>query len=620
MSKPTSQQSKNVTWLDARRRTEQRDAPEMFGEKLHPGTFRTLVLTTTDMDRPLTIRVHTDVALPAEHIMYVLWAAAGMAPDPSALLSRYHHGERLHYFGVAEAWQNSANRDTVIGLNAAQFGQLMIPDTELYAEIDPARGWRARISFEPAGALGDAPVGDPGSTVQLTQDPFGIPSAMTAHQTDVLLKASDGEPLTPLEQQVLVQLGEPIDLPISEVSQAIALATLHAVRVGVAPEYVNLIPLVMVEIPYAIVARELFRFLQEAASGIKVTKTGKIPAAELRRILQDAYMSLILLNGSEQLDPATAQLNDLPQVAAAWEALHAIGLLEIDGQRAYLAPELRWLDHVTHEEFDSYFEAVFLRYVLDHGLLAVDRVPEVVPHPTLEYETAQEYADSLISSALAAPDQLFDELLDEELVEFFDPDEQRDHLEFTIELLYVTEPVTRRMSVPSDANLHASIETILVMFGWGLTHLWQLDLVDANGMRQPVAVSFRDDQVDVPLAADLDVATVLYVNGPPAILTYDFGDGWEMLITPVGMRQSVAAGELLAAEGSCPPEDAGGPGGYEMKLLAMRDPAEFQRQFPDFESEEIREIANWARMNGTGMMVPEPDFYELDEHSLPYEL
>src|SRR5699024_1762134 len=126
-----------------------------------------------------------------------------------------------------------------------------------------------------------------------------------------------------------------------------------------------------------------------------------------------------------------------------------------------------------------------------------------------------------------------------------------------------------------------------------------------------VAVSFRDDHVDVPLAADLDVATVLYVNGPPAILTYDFGDGWEMLITPVGMRQSVAAGELLAAEGSCPPEDAGGPGGYEMKLLAMRDPAEFQRQFPDFESEEIREIANWARMNGSGRIVPEPDFYEL---------
>lgn len=56
-----------------------------------------------------------------------------------------------------------------------------------------------------------------------------------------------------------------------------------------------------------------------------------------------------------------------------------------------------------------------------------------------------------------------------------------------------------------------------------------------------------------------------------------------------------------------------------MKILALTDPAEFQRQYPDFESEEIRDIANWARNNGLGQQVPKLDFYELDEHAFPYE-
>lgn len=170
-------------------------------------------------------------------------------------MSRYEQDEGHRYFGIEGSWENSANHDVVIGLNTVQFGQLFVQETELYAEIDPARGWRARLSLGSADALGDAPVGETGSTVQLVQDPFGIPPTMTAMQTDVLLKASDGESLTPLEQQLLVQLDEPIELPNAEVSQAIALVTLHAVRLGVSPGYVNLMPFVMVEVPYAMAAR-----------------------------------------------------------------------------------------------------------------------------------------------------------------------------------------------------------------------------------------------------------------------------------------------------------------------------------------------------------------------------
>lgn len=591
----------------------------MFAELVPPGTFRTIALTTTDMDRSLTTRMRTDVSQPADQVMYVLWAAAGLEPDPSALFSRYEQGEGHRYFGITGSWENSANREAVVGINTVQFGQLFLENTELYAEIDPARGWRARVSLEPADELAAAALGETGSTVQVVQDPFGIPSTMTAAQTDVLLKASDGEWLSPLEQQILVQLDEPVGLPNTEISQAIALATLHAVRLGVAPEHVQLIPMLMVEMPYAMAARELLRFLQETDDQVRVTKTGKLPVAELRRILQDPYMYLVLVGEAEWLNPATVQLKDVPHVAEAWGVLQQLELIVIEHQRAHVQSNLSWLKTVTNEEFDSYFEAVFLRYVVEHDLVDGDDLADAGLHPTLEYETAQEYADSLISSALAAPEDILEQLLDEQLFEVSDPDEQREHIVFTIELLYVSEPVTRRMSVPLDANFHASIETILIMFGWGLTHLWQVDVVGTDGDVQPAAAAYRDEYLDVPLAADLDVAALLHMDGPQLLLTYDFGDGWEMLITPVETRTAGSAAELLAAVGSCPPEDAGGPGGYEMKLLAVADPAEFQRQYPDFESEEIRDLGNWMRNFGAGQHVPEPDFYELDEHALPYE-
>lgn len=533
----TSQQADGVVTPLIRHRATGHDyETNMFAEPVSPGTFRTIVMTTTDMDRPLTIRVQTDVALPADQVLYVLWAAAGLEPDRSALLGRYEQDEGHRYFGIEGSWENSANHDVVIGLNTVQFGQLFVQETELYAEIDPARGWRARLSLGSADALGDAPVGETGSTVQLVQDPFGIPPTMTAMQTDVLLKASDGESLTPLEQQLLVQLDEPIELPNAEVSQAIALVTLHAVRLGVSPGYVNLMPFVMDEVPYAMAARELFRCVQERHHGVKVTKAGKLSVAELRRILQDPYMYMVLVGAAEGLNPATVQPKDVPLVADAWDVLQQLGLIAIDDQQAHADSELSWLNTVTQEEFDSYFEAVFLRYVLEQELLDFDDAYDAGLHPTLEYETAQEYADSLISAALAAPEDILAELLDEELVDFSDLDEPREHIVFTIELLHVTEPVTRRMSVPHDANLHAGLETILIMFGWGLTHLWQVDVLNTDGHLQPAAVSYRDEHVEVPLAADLEVATVLQVNGPQLLVTYDFGDGWEMLLTPEETR------------------------------------------------------------------------------------
>jgi hypothetical protein len=54
---------------------------------------------------------------------------------------------------------------------------------------------------------------------------------------------------------------------------------------------------------------------------------------------------------------------------------------------------------------------------------------------------------------------------------------------------------------------------------------------------------------------------------------YDFGDYWEHVI----LVENITDDKLLNAvyvngEGNCPPEDCGGPGGYENLKRILRDP------------------------------------------------
>ena len=55
---------------------------------------------------------------------------------------------------------------------------------------------------------------------------------------------------------------------------------------------------------------------------------------------------------------------------------------------------------------------------------------------------------------------------------------------------------------------------------------------------------------------------------------YDFGDGWEHTIKMGRMTDpdpDVLYPQLLEATGRCPPEDVGGPWGYDDFLLALGD-------------------------------------------------
>lgn len=70
--------------------------------------------------------------------------------------------------------------------------------------------------------------------------------------------------------------------------------------------------------------------------------------------------------------------------------------------------------------------------------------------------------------------------------------------------------------------------------------------------------------------------------------TYDFGDDWHLTIELQEIVEDYYFGypTLLAFEGTAPPEDVGGPGGYEHFLSVMHDPTH-----PEHEH-----LQNWAQM------------------------
>ena len=89
---------------------------------------------------------------------------------------------------------------------------------------------------------------------------------------------------------------------------------------------------------------------------------------------------------------------------------------------------------------------------------------------------------------------------------------------------------------------------------------------------------------------------------------YDFGDGWEHTVTLKAIAEAetgLAYPRLIDALRACPPEDVGGPLGYEEYLEAIADPKHprheeltqwrgpgFDRDFVD----EKRSARNWPNL------------------------
>lgn len=146
-----------------------------------------------------------------------------------------------------------------------------------------------------------------------------------------------------------------------------------------------------------------------------------------------------------------------------------------------------------------------------------------------------------------------------------------DNVELYVELRHVAPPIWRRLLVPAECDFAELHEILQVSMGWENDHLHSFD-VEGITFREVLGhdTEFFIDEVGSSLGA---VAR----KGRKFTYTYDFGDGWVHDIRVERVVNSEDAGgvrsiQCLAGARACPPEDCGGPPGYEELLSLLADP------------------------------------------------
>lgn len=133
--------------------------------------------------------------------------------------------------------------------------------------------------------------------------------------------------------------------------------------------------------------------------------------------------------------------------------------------------------------------------------------------------------------------------------------------------------VIRRIEVPLDLRLDRLHAVLQEAVGWTDSHLWEFRVRDIGfGIPNP-GWGFSDGPID---ARKTTLLAVIEDTGAKSFkYLYDFGDGWEHSIRIERIEPALADviyPRLLAASGRCPPEDVGGPWGYQEFLEALADP------------------------------------------------
>ena len=143
--------------------------------------------------------------------------------------------------------------------------------------------------------------------------------------------------------------------------------------------------------------------------------------------------------------------------------------------------------------------------------------------------------------------------------------------EIKVELREVRPAVLRRVQVPGEMSLAGLHQVVQVAMGWTDSHLHEFDVNGARyGLPDP---DFDDGEV-----ADEAKATLIRLvgQGHRVDYVYDFGDGWTHRLTVekvLAPEPGMSYPRCVSGRRACPPEDVGGPWGYDGFVAAMADPA-----------------------------------------------
>lgn len=149
---------------------------------------------------------------------------------------------------------------------------------------------------------------------------------------------------------------------------------------------------------------------------------------------------------------------------------------------------------------------------------------------------------------------------------------QQSIYQLRIALQWLEPPIWRRVLVPADVTLAKLHRIIQAVMGWENAHLHQFMVGKVIYGEPEPGGGFGGSPIKEERKARLNKVAPKVRN--KFLYEYDFGDGWvhEVVVEKVveaypEQRYPVC----VAGERACPPEDCGGPPGYQGMLEALAD-------------------------------------------------
>ncbi len=145
-------------------------------------------------------------------------------------------------------------------------------------------------------------------------------------------------------------------------------------------------------------------------------------------------------------------------------------------------------------------------------------------------------------------------------------------LQIKIILKDIKPSIWRRVLVKDDITFYQFHRIIQTVMGWEGYHLYGFDVYGEQ-------IGEKDDEwedlFEIKNASSIKLSNYRFEPKTKFIYVYDFGDDWvhEILVEKVlQVEKGVKCPVCIKGKRNCPPEDVGGPWGYEEFLEAISDP------------------------------------------------
>ncbi len=143
--------------------------------------------------------------------------------------------------------------------------------------------------------------------------------------------------------------------------------------------------------------------------------------------------------------------------------------------------------------------------------------------------------------------------------------------QFKVTLKGIRPPIWRRFQVTDDLTFYQLHRVLQDVMGWYDAHL---HLFDLNGWQITDAETLAEGWNDGEDEQKVRLKKHIRQEGQKFRYVYDFGDSWEhevLLEKILPVEAGVQYPRCLKGKRACPPEDCGGPWGYEDLLAALAD-------------------------------------------------